>query len=264
MRHSYQIAYRVMREYYHARGEQWPADEAKRLLVLYVQAGFRWRPEAAEHAYGVLARANFDVVDLAQNFLQFDMVVHDLRSFDTDAGAPVFGAAFTKSHSFAVCDRTTLYQPLFRSTVVHEVAHLVLDSQHAEHSYYAPHSAHRPRTVYAADKFMVGALLPKALLTLGIVVEADRRGIASGEALRGANTSRGLSQWRHIFFPSLIDQLCVSREMIAITMWRFGYFSPGTLDYHKTYALKTRWWTPGMHRSLKPHLQAALRRAHYE
>src|SRR6185312_14053471 len=79
-----------------------------------------WRDEEVRaFALDVLRRGNFDVCDLAENFLGIDLYVGDLRALDEQAGAPVFGLAQPESRTIEICQRAESYEPLFRSTVMH-------------------------------------------------------------------------------------------------------------------------------------------------
>lgn len=93
--------------------------------------------------------------DLAQNFLGLDLFLDDLSDFDRTAGAQVFGAAEPTSGVIKVDLRAVDYQPLYRSTVMHEVAHVVLHQGHAARVMnYSPRSPRRPGEEREADRFM--------------------------------------------------------------------------------------------------------------
>jgi hypothetical protein len=243
MRAEFEQPTELLAAYFRSRGEAAPADDARWLLKVFVQSGFRWRDaETRSFALHVLGRGNFDVSDLAENFLGIDLYVSDLSCLDAEAGAPVFGLAKPDARIIEICQRAESYEPLFRSTVMHEVAHVMKHRCTAARTLcYSPAARRRPPEEREADQFMAEALLPRPMLFLAVICLAEQVGLNPGEALCCANSARGWFQWKHHYFRFLIDTLCVSRELIGLQLLHLGYITPATLDYHRSYPLTTRW-----------------------
>jgi hypothetical protein len=231
--------------YHTSRGESMPGPDAFQWLRSCAERGFQVSADSFEYAGTLLNRATIDVDDVAENFLGLDLFLNDLRGLDSAADAPVFGFAKPSSGTINVCFRAEAYRPLYRSTVMHEVAHMMLHAEGRQTTLrYSPNSKMRPKVEREADRFMAETLLPKSILYLAIVLASQSTGIESGEAFRGANTRRGHWQWRHIFFPFFLNRLCLSRELVALRMLELGAFSRETLGHHKTYPIPNRWRRP--------------------
>ena len=243
MRTEFKQPDELLAAYFRSRGEAAPSVDARWLLKVFAETGFRWRDEEVRaFALDVLRRGNFDVCDLTENFLGIDLYVGDLRTLDEQAGAPVFGLAQPESRTIEICQRAESYEPLFRSTVMHEVAHVLKHRRTAARTLcYSPAAKRRPSVEREADQFMAEALLPKPLLFLAVVCLAEQSGLDAGEAFRCANGVRGRVQWKNYYFRFLIDTLCVSRELIGLRLLHLGYITPATFEYHRSYALTTRW-----------------------
>jgi hypothetical protein len=95
-----------------------------------------------------------------------------------------------------------------------------------------------------ANAFMQAVILPDAILHLGTHYICHLYRIDPRLAYEGANTDRGRWIWKKRLFGPLINLLCVSRQMIGIKMKERRVFTQETAEYHKTYALATRWHTP--------------------
>jgi hypothetical protein len=186
----------LLADYYGERGEQSPANEAMEWLRRYVRCDCQANQCSYEVAQDILARSVFDVEDLAQNFLGLDLLLDDLRSYDEQTQAQVFGVANPNKDEIVICFRAEAYRPLYRSTVMHEVAHILLDHRPPDQTlFYSPASHSRPREEMEADRFMARALLPKPILFLAVVYAASLGGLRSGEAFDQANSTRGRFQW---------------------------------------------------------------------
>jgi len=124
------------------------------------------------------------------------------------------------------------------------------------------HTPQRPastREEREANAFMKAIILPDAVLELAIRYICGIWGIDTRLAFEATNGARGRWIWRERLFASLIDMLCVSREMISITMKRWGFFSDDTAAHHKTYALQTKWHTPTPRESIVRPLRQVMR-----
>ena len=192
----------------------------------------------------ILGQAFFDVDDYSENFLKLKLSIEPLNYFDSSANAPVYGLSRPKNRSISICTRTQYYEPLYRTTMMHEVGHVILHGQHSKSCLsYSPASPIRPSYEQEADQFMVVALLPKSVLHLNIALCAHYHHIEIFELLLNANTERGRWQWRRHVFPFIINTLCVSRELVSIKMKRLGVFSEETVNFHRSYRLSNKWLT---------------------
>src|SRR5437899_89092 len=137
----------LLHAYFAERGATPPSIEARELLTSYVLGGFRWRDNRQRAlCHETLARANFDVEDFAENFLEIDLYVENLSEFDKRADAAVFGLAKPAGRTIKICERALVYEPLYRATVLHEVAHILKhDGSHMRTLCYAPGSKRRPK-----------------------------------------------------------------------------------------------------------------------
>jgi hypothetical protein len=194
-----------------------------------------------EHAEQILDAARIDVEDLAQNFLGLDVLIDDLSSFDKQAHAVVFGHIRPTARTITVCTRALDYLPLYRSTVLHEVAHFVLHGGTDKALRYAPGSPIRPPEERQADWFMSETLLPKPIQYTAVVVAAEISGLAPGDAFAAANTEYGRFQWRRFYFPFFINRMCLSRQLVSVRMSQQRHFDSDTFRYHQKYALPNRW-----------------------
>jgi len=233
----------LLHDYFKSHHETSPSDDALLLLKGFIEGGLRWRDDkVVDFAKSVMTRANFDVCDLAENFLGIDVYITDLSSYDERADAPVFGIARPASQTIEICQRAEKYEPLFRSTVMHEVAHIVKHSRGRKGAmHYAPAAKHRPQEEMEADRFMADALLPLPILFLSVFALAQQMALNPIEAFACADSSRGQFQWKNFYFTPLINQLCVSRELIAISLRHYRFISERTLEYHRSYSLSTKW-----------------------
>jgi hypothetical protein len=243
---EFETADSLLQAYFADRGQQPPSTTALQLLRIFCSNGAVWRNNAERQAcHETLDRASFDVEDLTENFLGIDLYIENLSEFDKRAEAPVFGIAQPASRTIKICERATHYQPLYRATVMHEVAHILMhDKSRARTLCYSPKSRRRPKEEFEADNFMSEAILPRSVMYLGVAMVAEQFQQATGEAFAAANTQRGRWQWRNRYFPFLVNSLCVSRELMAVKMKRLGFFSDETVDYHRSYRMATRWHTP--------------------
>ncbi len=252
----------LMIGYYDRCGEELPAIDADELIGRIRIRNGRWEnPIWREQAEQILNRSFFDVDDLVENHLSIRLIIRPLYEYDVIAGAPVFGLARPASREVTICERAEGYEPLYRTTVVHEVAHVVLPSLSRPRPRvlsYSPSSPQRPKEEKEADEFMHTAILPLPVLELGIAWIAEMHGLNLHDALAGANTGRGRFQWREVYFQNLIDSLCVSRHLIAIKLKGLGVFSEATLRYHLSYPLPNRWRKTSQWRPLRAPLRKTL------
>ena len=235
----------LLAAYYAERGESLPGPDSLRWLRCYAARGNHADRDSLAYAETLLERAVVDVDDLAEYFLGCDLLLNDLRPFDQEAGAPVLGSVRPPTKVINVCFRAEAYRPLYRSTVMHDIAHLMLHADARSAAYhYAPTAKQRPLIEKEADRFMAAALLPEPILYLAIVLAGQPHGAAAGTAFGDANTKRGRWQWRYIYFPFFLDRMCLSRELVSIRMLERGTFTRETHEYHKTYAIPTKWRKP--------------------
>lgn len=261
MTQPWEVAVRVMREYHASEGDVWPGDEAEDVLAT-ARAGrdHRWTaPDTVDRGRDVLRRAAFDVDDLAENHLGIHLEIANLEDLDAMAHAPVYGVAYPESRKIRVCDRALKYEPLYRSTVLHEVGHVLLHRRTAcRYIMFTPDRRPQNPQERDANQFMHTALLPKPVLKLAVAYVCHLWGIDIQLPIGSANSARGRWIWRHRLFSPIISDLCVSRQLIAIKLRRMNCFSNQTVQHHKTYALRTRWREPESPTLLAKSLAAIL------
>lgn len=249
-------AVQALRKYFSSFGEDWPSDEATDLMKRVTVDGqtHSWRTRShASYADGILHRSHFNVDDFAENFLGITLWVDQLERFDEQCNAPVFGYAKPNARVIVICERALKYEPLRRATVLHEVGHILLHEDSAARVLsYAPHRTRRPRHERQADAFMVSAILPVPIVELAITRTAEANQINLQDAFVAANSRRGRWQWRRVFFPALVNTLCVSRHLIALLLLRRRIITRDTLQYHLSYKLPNRWRAPGNCGNLGP------------
>jgi IrrE N-terminal-like domain len=233
----------LLSAYYASLGESPPSLAATRWLQTYLLRRGQTSTDSLEYGFEILNRAIIDVEDVAENFLGLDLYIDDLQRFDEKAGAPVFGFASPETGRITICRRAEAYAPLYRSTVMHEVAHMILHGGPKMRTLcYSPSSRNRPPEEREADWFMAQALLPKSILYLAVVLAGRARGLFEGEAFRAANTRRGQFQWRNVYFPFFVNRLCLSRQLVAVRMSQERKFNDATYKYHLRYTMPNRWW----------------------
>ena len=241
----YKTSEELLSAYYASKGEAIPARQAEAWLRAFVLRHFKADGESMDYAESIMDRSVLDVEDVTQNFLSLDLFLDDLSEFDAQAGASVFGLADPTSGTIKVDFRAVDYQPLYRSTVMHEVAHVMLHRDRRSRAMrYSPRSPKRPYEEREADRFMAASLLPEPILYLAIILAERQFGIEYGAAFAGANTARGRYQWRHYYFPFFLNRLCLSRELVAVRMVQRGTFNESTFEYHRTYSIPNRWRQP--------------------
>lgn len=243
MRQACVVAWNLLDEYFESKGRESPRAAAERLLSRILVKNHRWTSDVQRDVADAVVRdAHFDVDDVAENFLGLDLSIRPLHQFDDAAGAPVFGFARPASRSIVICDRANEYEPLYRATAMHEMGHAVLHVNPATRALpYSPSSPRRPKHEREADEFMHESLLPIPILRLAISWLADSWSMDLRQAISLANTEKARWQWRHCYFPGMINTLCVSRHLIALKMKHLGVFSAETYRYHLSYALPNRW-----------------------
>ncbi len=229
-----------------------PEDIAEQIVnkVLVNPRSHKWKSEnLANQAEHVIKQARFDIDDLAENHLGLKVSFENLEYMDVINNTPVFGVAYPDSKEFIICERTLKYEPLYRSTVAHEIGHCCLHKSHAFRSLlFTPKIEHPNPEEIEANIFMTNLLIPPSLLKLAIsycchLWDIDR-GIDIRLVFAGANSKRGRWLWKEKVLAFLINNFCVSRHMLLIQMKKFGIFSEDTVAYHKTYPLETKWHKP--------------------
>ncbi|HUT58022.1 MAG TPA: ImmA/IrrE family metallo-endopeptidase [Phycisphaerae bacterium] len=254
----WKAAAQLMADYFSSRGQRWPAFDATDLLSRVEHVNGHWVNDShVSEAEAVIRRACFDVDDLVENYLRIELIFEDLSYLDGLIGAPVYGYAHPDTRRIAVCDRARAYEPLCRTTIIHEVAHILLHTAAKERTIvYCPEFPGRSPEEVEANQFMHVALLPKSVLRLAIAWLCHIQGIDLRLAVGSANFKRGRWIWRRRLFGPLIGKLCVSRELVSLKMMRtLGVFDQDTVNFHKTYHLPTK-WRP---KNLTPPLQRRIR-----
>lgn len=243
MNRARMVARDLMTDYYKWCRQGAPPTEALDLISVIRLRDNRWQHHNhRKRAEQIFEAARFDVDELAENFLGLTLSVEPMHRLDAIAGATVFGAANPRAGEIRICERAEAYPPLYRTTVMHEVAHVLMHGpQDVQCMNYSPDSPRRPRHEMEADEFMHTTILPVPVLNLVVAWIADLRGASLPEALARANTRRGRWQWRHLYLPAIINTLCVSRHLIAIKLVTLGVFSRATLKYHLSYAAPNCW-----------------------
>jgi len=247
MANPWKVAEKTMTDYFASKGERWPAIEAGEVLrQIRVGPDHRWNDrQLVDIAQKILAKAMFPVDDLIENHLRIVVSYESLAYLDKSEGSPVYGCAYPKTREVIICERTLKYEPLFRTTGVHELGHVLMHKETQQRCMlYTPQRPASTPEEREANAFMKAIILPDEVLELAIRYICDTWGIDTRLALKAANGARGRWIWRNRLFAPLINMLCVSREMISITMKRRSFFSEDTVAYHKTYALQTRWHSP--------------------
>ncbi len=261
MTEPWKAADKLMTEYYASKGLDWVAFEASRIFgTAYKRRDHKWTSQHLEsRAAKTLQQACFDVDDLVENHLGISLSIESLEHLDATAGAPVYGYAYPASKEIVVCERTLAYEPLYRSTVIHEAAHVLMHKKAATRCMlFVPDRCSMSLEEREANQFMHVALLPESVLLLGAAYYCQLRGIDLGLAFGSANISRGKWIWRDRLFPELINNLCVSRQMICIKLCEMGWFNQNTVRYHQSYRLQTRWSAPVPGRPLARVLESVL------
>lgn len=233
----------LLSAYYARLGEAVPSLAATRWLQTYLLRRGETPADSLKYGFEILDRSILDVEDVAENFLGFDLYIDDLQRFDEKAGAPVFGLASPETGRITICRRAEAYRPLYRSTLMHEVAHMILHGGRKTRTLcYSPSSGNRPPEEREADWFMAQALIPKSILYLAVVLAGRARGLIESEAFLAANTRRGQFQWRNTYFPFFVNRLCLSRQLVAVRISQERKFNDATYRYHLTYAMPNQWW----------------------
>jgi hypothetical protein len=241
----YRTAYDLRCAYYASRQEELPDESITAWLWYYALRQGKVDGDSFAHAETLLEASILDVEDLVENFLELNLFIDDLTPFDRCTGASVFGLAVPETGSIKICLRAADYRPLYRSTVMHEIAHMILhQGKRTRTLCYSPYSARRPPEEQEADRFMAEALLPKPLLYLAIVLAGRPYELQENEAFGAANTVRGRFQWRKFYFPFFLNRLCLSRELVAVRMSQQHVFDESTRKFHRTYPIPNRWRAP--------------------
>lgn len=236
-------AQQVMRSYYRYLGRESPEVEAEDLLEnIRAQGGVWVSPNASSCARRVISDSVFDVDDLAENHLRIRLRIEPLQERDSPELGVVLGITHPRRREILVCERALSYEPLYRTTVMHEVAHIVLHGPSStQRAAYAPFAHQRPPREQEADRFMASALLPTSVLFLAIAWVANSRQIRLNDIFLCANIPWGRHLWRSKILRPLIDLLCVSRHFICVAMSRLNVFTEDTVAFHRTYALPNKW-----------------------
>lgn len=247
MANAWQIAANIMKEYYAQNDLRWAPLEATDILrSAYFDNEMRWTDKGlVTRAENTLSSSVFDVDDLAENHLGIRITFDSLAYLDDAVGTKVLGCAYPSSKEILICERALEYEPLYRTTVLHEIAHVLLHRDPAKRCFmYTPDDQHPNREECEANQFMAVAILPKSVLKLAVAYLCHVWRINPRIPFANANTPHGRWIWKNRLFASLMNELCVSRQLISIKMQKMHYFSPETAAFHKTYALHTRWHEP--------------------
>ena len=251
-----------MAGYFAGKGERWPAVEAEELLrQVRVGRDHRWTSsELLGQAGTILARAMFQVDDLIENHLKVSMSYDSLAYLDKSEGTQVYGCAYPQTREVVICERTLRYEPLFRTTAAHELGHVLMHGETQQRCMlYTPQRPASTPEEREANAFMTAIILPDAVLDLAVRYVCGIWGIDTRFAFDAANSARGRWVWREKLFATLINRLCVSREMVSITMKQWGFFDEDTFAYHKSYALETKWHTPAPREAIGPSVRRVMR-----
>ena len=117
-------AHNLARAYYKSHNQLPPAQAATSLMNKIRVRHNRWTdPRCRDQAAHIIDQAQFDVDDLAENFLGLSLSIESLERFDAVTGAAVFGAANPRTGEIRICERAANYEPLYRATLMHEVGH---------------------------------------------------------------------------------------------------------------------------------------------
>jgi hypothetical protein len=226
----------LIADYFAWRGESTPESDAEELLNrVQIIDRSRWFPRKhADDAIAIMQKSAFDIEHLAADFLGVDLKTEDLSRFDPLTGAPVFGLANPDEWSIRVCHRAHSYMPLLRATVAHEIGHLQLHSCVAA---FSPSSSRRPRVELEADAFMHDTLAPPVVLHMSVALVAHFYGLRIDQILGGANLAVGRYLWKQFVLPLLVNNLCVSRQMLCLKFLRMGVMSQETYEWHLRYAM---------------------------
>lgn len=243
MKKARALAQHMRQQYYAARGVELPEKAARRLRRrIHVRTDGTWRSKPLlDRTLEVLNSANFaveDVLALCGVRIDYD----DLRYLDRSEATPVLGCAWPDCRAIQVCYRAVDYEPLFRSTVWHELGHVLMHGKRSERCLlYKPDEQPRSIEEREANAFMHAAMLPGPLIGLGVAYVCHWYRVHPTLAFHSANTLRGRWLWRHCIFRFLIDKLCVSREMLVLHMRNCHAFNRETARYHLSYRLRNRW-----------------------
>jgi hypothetical protein len=265
MPEPWRVAEKTMAGYFARRDERWPATEAADLLrQIRVGRDHHWiDSQLVDLAGAIVVRAFFPVDDLIESHLKIAISYESLAYLDKSQGTPVYGCAYPQTREIVICERTLRYEPLFRTTAAHELGHVLMHTEVQQRCLlYTPQRPASTPEEREANAFMKAIILPDAVLELAIRYVCGIWGIDTRLAFEATNCARGRWIWRKRLFTSLINALCVSREMISITMKRRGFFSDDTAAYHKTYALDTKWHTPAPLEAIARPLRKVMRRLH--
>lgn len=246
MTNPWKVAEATMTDYFASKGQEWPAIEADQILSrVGINRDHRWtNHQLVDQAQAVLSRATFSMDELVKDHLKISMSYECLDYLDESQGSKVYGCAYPQSREIVICTRTLGYKPLFRTTVAHELGHVLMHTDVQQRCLLYTERSGSSSEEREANAFMKAIILPKPTLDLAITYICDTYGIDVRLAFGSANSIRGRDVWSRCLFVPLINKLCVSRDMVCISMKQRGVFSEETVAYHKTYALKTHWNTP--------------------
>src|SRR5687767_7431099 len=110
----------LLREYANHKGHEWSGFSASAIQHQIVTRNGRWADWSLMPTVDtVLSQAQFDVDDLARNYLGITVISEDLSELDRYAGSPVFGFARPGTWCVSICPRACRYFPLYRATMMH-------------------------------------------------------------------------------------------------------------------------------------------------
>jgi len=230
----------LVSDYFAGRGESCPESDAKEIIAkVRIVDQVRWFPRKyVDDAIAIIRKAAFDIDDLAKNFLGIDVKVAELTKYDSLTGAPVYGLAHPTDWAIHVCRRATDYKPLYRATVAHEIGHLQLHSAVAA---FSPESRKRPPVESEADDFMHNLLAQPNVLQMSVALVSHLYGIRFDQVMGGANLVHGRYLWKTRVLPVLVNNLCVSRQMLCLKFVRMGILNQESYEWHLSYAMPNVW-----------------------
>lgn len=215
----------LLRGYYNENARGDPVADALS-LARRLKAGRPWLSldDVFGQATGIFQRALIDVDRLIELHCQVKLRIENLSNLDTEAGSEVYGVADTVERSITICERTLNYEPLFRTTALHELGHIRLHSVGTPMTSlaYAPDSRKRSKVEREADAFMAAIALPPPLLALSVMLSARFHEVPVYEPFLFANDEKHRWQWRKYYIPDLIDRMRVSKHLILVALSRFG------------------------------------------
>ena len=189
------VAAETMNAYFAGMGHPWPAVEADEILQkVAVTREHRWTSDIlAERAEATLARANFPMIDLVRDFLGISVRWTSLAHLDKSAHCHVYGRANPQTRSIEICERTRSHGPLARTTLAHELGHVLLHKRNRKRCLLYTNALPSSRKEREANAFMQAIVLPTSVLELAILYRCHQRHLDPRLAFNAANSASSLS-----------------------------------------------------------------------